>query len=78
MRKNAIQLDSERDLYEMTFSDGGHSVLDRVNIQYEWGHLNEATYYEENRDKWRRRYWETVTIVQIRSVWCVWGFVNST
>jgi hypothetical protein len=76
-----IQLRSENDLYEMTFSDGGRSftgtwgshdadpgtvkfsgvktydgVYQDMNIQFEWGSLDEAAYDRANRDRWRRRY----------------------
>lgn len=31
---------------------GHQGVYDCMNIQYEWGHLSEATYDEENRNRW--------------------------
>jgi hypothetical protein len=33
-----------------------HGIYDGMNINYEWGNLNEDTYNRENRDRWKRRY----------------------
>ena len=32
-----------------------HGIYDGMNINYEWGNLNEDTYNRENRDRWKRR-----------------------
>lgn len=33
-----------------------HGVYRGMNIQFEWGNLDEAAYDQANRDRWRRRY----------------------
>jgi hypothetical protein len=43
----------------VTFSGikiGDHALHDGMGIQYQWNNLDQATYDQENRDRWRRRW----------------------